>query len=329
LSNWFVRLSRRRFWKGEYGPDKIAAYQTLYTCLLTVSKLASPIAPFFMEQLYKDLAKVNDKENSESVHLIDFPVYDESFIDKVLERKMQKAQLIASMTLSLRQKEKIKVRQPLQRIMIPIQNEEERQEIEAVQDLIMSEVNVKKIELLDDASGILVKSIKPNFKTLGPRFGKDMRFVAGAVAQMSAKDIASFEKNKSFTITVNDAKVKLDLTDVEIKTKDIDGWLVANQDNTTVALDVTISEELREEGIARELVNRIQNQRKNSGFEVTDRIVIKFKIGNENLQKAVKQNENYIKSETLANKILFENNLSNAIDIEFDEINTKMEILKD
>jgi len=335
LSNWFVRLSRRRFWKGEYGADKIAAYQTLYTCLLTVSKLASPIAPFFMEQLFKDLTSVNTKETSESVHLITFPTHDDSFIDKVLEKKMQKAQLIASMTLSLRQKEKIKVRQPLQRIMIPIQNEAERIEIEAVQDLILSEVNVKEIQLLDDASGVLVKSIKPNFKTLGPRFGKDMRFVATAVAKMTADDISNFEKFKTFTIDVNGANVNLNLADVEIKTKDIDGWLVANQDNTTVALDVTISEELKNEGIARELVNRIQNHRKNSGFEVTDRIIVKFSISESNIEtknsieKAIHENENYIKTETLANSIIFVTKLKDYIEIEFDTIQLKMQVSKD
>jgi len=335
LSNWFVRLSRRRFWKGEYGPDKIAAYQTLYTCLLTVSKLASPIAPFFMEQLYKDLTAVDNKEKSESVHLITFPIHDDSFIDKVLEKKMQKAQLIASMTLSLRQKEKIKVRQPLQRIMIPIQNEAERTEIEAVQDLILSEVNVKEIQLLDDASGILVKSIKPNFKTLGPKFGKNMRFVAAAVAKMTAEDITKFEKNKTFSIEVDSEDVALTLDDVEIKTKDIDGWLVANQNNTTVALDVTISKELRNEGIARELVNRIQNHRKNSGFEVTDRILIKFSTENSDeiaansIKNAVTINEDYIKTETLANSVIFVSNLEEGIDIEFDNIQIKMQVLKD
>lgn len=335
LSNWFVRLSRRRFWKGEYGSDKIAAYQTLYTCLLTVSKLASPIAPFFMEQLFKDLTAVNTKEQTESVHLIRFPIHDDSFIDKALEKKMQKAQLIASMTLSLRQKEKIKVRQPLQRIMIPVQNEAERTEIEAVQDLILSEVNVKELQLLDDASGILVKSIKPNFKTLGPRFGKDMRFVVSAVNNMTAADISNFEKEKTFEIDVNGQKIALSLEDVEIKTKDIDGWLVANQDNTTVALDVTISEELRNEGIARELVNRIQNHRKNSGFEVTDRIFIKFstkktdKSSTDALVKAVKENETYIKAETLANNIIFVAKLEDGIAIEFDSIQAKMQVLKD
>ncbi len=327
LSNWFVRLSRRRFWKGEYAKDKISAYQTLYTCMLNVAKLASPIAPFFMDRLYKDLMQVSTTQHEESVHLTSFPESDASFIDKDLEHKMEKAQLIASMTLSLRQKEKIKVRQPLQRIMIPISSESERNAIEAVQDLIKSEVNVKEIQLLDDASGILVKQIKPNFKTLGPRFGKDMRFVAGAVAKLTKEDIAVFEKEKSFSIEVNGSPVALSLDDVEITTKDIDGWLVANQDNTTVALDVTITDELREEGIARELVNRIQNYRKNSGFEVTDRIAIQF-LANLSIEKAVKTNESYIKMETLANSIIFVENMENGVEIEFDTIQTQMQITK-
>ena len=334
LSNWFVRLSRRRFWKGEYGTDKIAAYQTLYTCLLTVSKLASPIAPFFTEQLYRDLTAVNDKENTESVHLIQFPTYDEAFIDEVLEHKMQKAQLISSMTLSLRQREKIKVRQPLQRIMIPVHSQAEKAEIEAVQDLIKSEVNVKEIQLLDDASGILVKQIKPNFKVLGPRFGKEMKAVADAIMQLSQEDIGVFEKEGKFTIQVHDMPVELHLDEVSIKTKDIDGWLVANQDNTTVALDVNIDESLRDEGIARELINRIQNQRKNSGFEVTDRIVIHFmKIADEAtntlFQNAVQKNAEYIQRETLANNIIFAENLDNGTEIDFDNIQTKMQISKD
>ena len=327
LSNWFVRLSRRRFWKGEYAQDKISAYQTLYTCMLNVAKLASPIAPFFMDNLYKDLTDINDKENFESIHLSDFPKADTSFIDKDLEHKMEKAQLIASMTLSLRQKEKIKVRQPLQRIMIPIDNESDRNAITAVADLIKSEVNVKEIQLLDDASGILVKEIKPNFKNLGPRFGKDMKAVAGAIFQMTKDDVANFEKNNQFTIQVNNNAIVLELSDVLITTKDIDGWLVANQDNTTVALDVTITEDLKEEGIARELVNRIQNHRKTSGFEVTDRIEVQF-TKNESIEKAVSTNDSYIKAETLSNSIIFVENMENGIEIEFDDIQIQMQITK-
>ncbi len=333
LSNWFVRLSRRRFWKGEYAPDKIAAYQTLYTCLLTVSKLASPIAPFFMDQLFKDLTQVNSQDNTESVHLTTFPKYETSFIDKVLEHKMEKAQLIASMALSLRQKEKIKVRQPLQRIMIPVQNEEERNEIEAVQDLIKSEVNVKEIQLLDDASGILVKEIKPNFKVLGPRFGKDMKMVAACISKLTQEEITQFEKEEAFFIEIDNNKIELELNDVEIKTKDIDGWLVLNQNNTTVALDVTISPDLRNEGIARELVNRIQNFRKNSGFEVTDKIEVTFsknlaEDSAEFFEKAVRENETYIKTETLANNIIFVENLENGTDVVFDAVQTKMLVVK-
>ncbi|MCK5536444.1 MAG: class I tRNA ligase family protein, partial [Bacteroidales bacterium] len=327
LSNWFVRLSRRRFWKGDYEQDKISAYQTLYTCMLNVSKLASPIAPFFTDRLYKDLTQINANENFESVHLTSFPTYDSRFIDKVLEHKMEKAQLIASMTLSLRQKEKIKVRQPLQRIMIPVHNEAERTEIEAVQDLIKAEVNVKEIQLLDDASGILVKQIKPNFKVLGPRFGKDMKLVAGVVMQLSQDEIVAFENNKSHFITVNEEQVELLLDEVEITTKDIDGWLVANQDNMTVALDVTLTDELKEEGIARELINRIQNYRKNSGFEVTDRVHIYFNM-NKIIEKAVRKNEIYIKTETLADSIIFADNLENGIEIVFDDIETQMLVTK-
>ncbi len=329
LSNWFVRLSRRRFWKGEYAQDKISAYQTLYTCMLTVSKLASPIAPFFMDRLYKDLTAIStDKREEISVHLTSFPKYDVQFIDKDLEHKMEKAQLIASMTLSLRQKEKIKVRQPLQRIMIPVNSVAEKEAILAVQNLIKSEVNVKEVQLLDDASGVLVKQIKPNFKVLGPRFGKDMRFVAGAVGKMTSEDITTFEKEKSFELVLdNGITIKLTLDEVEITTKDIDGWLVANQDNTTVALDVTITEALKQEGIARELVNRIQNHRKNSGFEVTDRIEIQF-LSNQIIKEAVAVNESYIKAETLANSIIFVENMENGTDIEFDSIQTQMQISK-
>jgi isoleucyl-tRNA synthetase len=327
LSNWFVRLSRRRFWKGEYAQDKIAAYQTLYTCMLTVSKLAAPVAPFFMDRLYKDLMAVTSDKSEISVHLSDFPKYDKSYIDTVLEQKMEKAQLIASMTLSLRQKEKIKVRQPLQRIMIPVHNDAEREQIKAVQDLIKAEVNVKEIQLLDDASGILVKQIKPNFKVLGPRFGKEMKLIAGAVMQLSQEAIADFERNKSYTITVNDSDVVLQLDEVEITTKDIDGWLVANQDNTTVALDVTITDELKSEGIARELINRIQNHRKNSGFEVTDRINISF-TENELIENAVNENKEYIKAETLADSIIFAKFIENGTEIVFDQVQAQMQITK-
>ncbi len=331
LSNWFVRLSRRRFWKGEYGFDKIAAYQTLYTCLLTVAKLAAPIAPFFMERLFKDLTfpLEQSNENALSVHTEYFPKFDESFINKSLESKMEKAQLIASMTLSLRQGHKIKVRQPLQRIMIPVHNEMERQEIEAVQDLIKAEVNVKEIQLLDDASGVLVKNIKPNFKALGPRFGADMKEIGVKIAQLEPKEIAAFESIGSIIIALAAKEVTLVLEDVEITTKDIEGWVVAHENGLTVALDIHISKSLRQEGIARELVNRIQNLRKNSGLEVNDRIIIYLEKSTDLiLENAVLENETYIKNETLAIQIVFDPIVENGIEIAFDEIINKMQIIK-
>jgi len=304
LSNWFVRLSRRRFWKGEYGQDKISAYQTLYTCLLNVAKLASPIAPFFMDNLYKDLISVSGKEDFESIHLGTYPSYDESIVDSKLERKMQQAQKISSMVLSLRKKEMIKVRQPLQRIMIPVLDENDREEILAVENLIKSEVNVKEIQLIDDASGILVKTIKPNFKVLGPRFGKDMRFVAQAIQNLTQDDIAIVEKQGEISLKVNENVVFLELNEVEITSQDIEGWLVANQGSLTVALDVTITEELRKEGNARELVNRVQNLRKESGLDVTDKIKLTIQK-NDILERSIAANEQYIKTETLTNELIF------------------------
>ena len=327
LSNWYVRLSRRRFWKGDYQTDKISAYQTLYTCMVTLSKLGAPIAPFFMDRLYLDLNAVTKKEGFESVHLAEFPVADESAIDKSLERKMENAQTISSLVLSLRAKEKIKVRQPLQKIMIPVSSQQEKDEIEAIADLIKYEVNIKEIELLEDASDILVKQIKPNFKTLGPRFGKDMKLIANAVNSFSSEDINKMEQNGSFDLDINGKNITLGLDDVEITSQDIEGWLVANEGAITVALDVTISEELQEEGIARELVNRIQNLRKDSGFEVTDRISVQLQQ-HEDIAKAVKTNLEYIKAETLTDSLEIIEHVNNGIDIAFDSIHTKLFITK-
>ena len=327
LSNWFVRLSRRRFWKGEYGQDKISAYQTLYTCLLTVAKLGSPIAPFFMDQLYRDLTGVTSRNFTESVHLERFPLYEKELIDVSLERKMQKAQAISSMVLSLRKKEMIKVRQPLQRIMIPVLDAQDREDIKAVEDLIIAEVNVKEIELIDDASGILVKNIKPNFKILGPKFGKDMRLVVSEIEKLTQEDINKIEKDGSISFEINGKKSILTLDEFDISSQDIEGWLVANQGNLTVALDVTISDELRKEGIARELINRIQNFRKESGFDVTDKIklsVLKDGI----VEKAILENEYYIKTETLTDQLLLEDEVKNGIEVAFDEVNTKLLIEK-
>ena len=327
LSNWYVRLCRRRFWKGDYAQDKIAAYQTLYTCLETVAKLAAPVAPFFMDRLYKDLNANTNKEKFESIHLSVFPVSVENFVDKSLESRMQKAQTISSLVLSLRKKEMIKVRQPLQRVMIPVLDATFKAEILAIEDLIKAEVNVKEIELLEDASGVLIKQIKPNFKALGPRFGKDMGLIAKEIQSFSQEQINELDKAGELTITSSGKSITLTVEDVEISSQDIPGWLVANSNGITVALDITISEELRKEGIARELVNRIQNIRKDSGFEVTDKIKVQI-LKNDSIEQAVLANESYIKSETLTNELIFVSEINNGTEIEFDEIKTILLISK-
>ncbi|MCG7500403.1 isoleucine--tRNA ligase [Tenacibaculum sp. Mcav3-52] len=327
LSNWYVRLCRRRFWKGEYAQDKISAYQTLYTCMLTVAKLGSPVAPFFMDRLYKDLVNATGKESFESVHIAEFPKYNADLVDKSLERKMENAQTISSLVLSLRAKEKIKVRQPLQKIMIPVLDAVQKEEILAVADLIKSEVNVKEIELLDDASGILVKQIKPNFKALGPKFGKEMKLIANKIQGFTQEDIIKIEKEGEISVEINDKMITLGTADVEISSKDIEGWLVANAEGLTVALDVTINDELRKEGVARELVNRIQNARKDTGLEVTDKIKLTI-LHADDLKESVLANENYIKAETLTNELVFVDVLSNGTEIEFDTIKSRMLIEK-
>ncbi|MFY0629069.1 MAG: isoleucine--tRNA ligase [Flavobacteriaceae bacterium] len=327
LSNWYVRLSRRRFWKGDYQQDKISAYQTLYTCMVTIAKLGAPIAPFFMDRLYLDLNAVTQKENFESIHLSQFPSFDVSYIDKSLERKMENAQTISSLVLSLRAKEKIKVRQPLQKIMIPVESEQQKEEILAVSNLIKHEVNIKEIELLEDASGILVKEIKPNFKVLGPKYGKDMKAISNAIRGFSKEDISTIEKEGEIPVEIDGKIINLGLADVEISSKDIEGWLVANEGSITVALDVTISEDLRKEGVARELINRIQNARKDTGLEVTDRIKLTvLRFGD--LEESINNNKEYIMSETLTSELEFVDELSNGTDIEFDEIKSKILIQK-
>ena len=327
LSNWYVRLSRRRFWKGDYQQDKISAYQTLYACMVTIAKLGAPIAPFFMDKLYLDLNSVTGKESFESVHLSDFPIFDASFVDKSLERKMESAQTISSLVLSLRAKEKIKVRQPLQKIMIPIDSEMQKQEILAVADLIKSEVNVKDVEVLEDASDILVKQIKPNFKALGPRFGQEMKAVAQAVSGFDAEDIKKIEQNGVLDVEINGKSITLERSDVEISSQDIEGWLVASSGALTVALDVTLTDDLKKEGVARELVNRIQNLRKDSGFELTDRIVVQFQK-DEQIINAINKNLEYIKTETLTEELEILDQLNEGIEIAFDDVNTKLFIQK-
>ena len=327
LSNWYVRLCRRRFWKGEYEEDKISAYQTLYTCLEVVAKLSAPVAPFFMDRLYRDLNGVTGKDKAESVHLTDYPESKTQYIDKALESKMEKAQNISSLVLSLRKKEMIKVRQPLQKILIPTLSEAEKAEILAVANLIKHEVNVKEIEFIDDASGILVKQIKPNFRTLGPKFGKQMKDIAAVINDFTQQDIQAFERQGTKEITLDGEKLTLTLDDVEITSQDIEGWLVASSSTgLVVALDATITDELRAEGIARELVNRIQNLRKDTGLEVTDRIRILLQQ-QDTLEKAVRANEAYIKAETLANEILFADTLQGE-EVAFDDIVTKIAVEK-
>ncbi|TPD73709.1 isoleucine--tRNA ligase [Flavobacterium microcysteis] len=327
LSNWYVRLCRRRFWKGEYAQDKVAAYQTLYTCLLTVAKLSAPIAPFFMDRLYRDLTQATHKETFDSVHLADFPEYADNFVDKSLESRMEKAQTISSLVLSLRKKEMIKVRQPLQKVMIPVLDAKQKAEIEAVSDLIKAEVNVKEIELLDDASGVLVKQIKPNFKALGPRFGKDMGLISKEIQNFSQEQINELDKNGSLDIVISGKSINLTSEDVEISSQDIEGWLVANANGITVALDITISDELRKEGVARELVNRIQNIRKDSGFEVTDKIKVQVQKDGI-IEEALQANQDYIKAETLTEELIILDKVENGIEIEFDDIKTSILISK-
>ena len=302
LSNWYVRLCRKRYWGGDYNVDKISAYQTLYKCLEKISILASPIAPFFMDRLFLDLNSVSGKFSETSVHLVDFPEVEEDLIDKALEERQDMAQKISSMALGLRRKVKIRVRQPLSKIMIPILDESIVPQLEAVKDIIISEINVKDIEFITDTTGILVKKIKPNFKTLGPKHGKIMKQIAAIVNQLNQEDIMKFEENSTFDITVNEQIVSLTLEDVEIVSEDIPGWLVANEGKLTIALDVSITEELRNEGIAREFINRIQNLRKDSGLEVTDKI--KLSIGKHDyLNKAVEIHKDYIATQTLAESL--------------------------
>lgn len=317
LSNWYVRLCRRRFWKGEYSTDKISAYQTLYTCLETVAKLMAPIAPFYAERLYTDLNKATSKEGFESVHLTEFPQSNEAAIDKALERRMQNAQTISSLVLSLRKKEMIKVRQPLQKVMIPVLDESQKQDIQMVADLIKAEVNVKEIELLDDASGVLVKQIKPNFKALGPRFGKDMGLISKAIQAFTQEQINELEKKGQISLEISENSIILSSQEVEITSQDIPGWLVASDNGITVALDITITEELKKEGIARELVNRIQNIRKDSGFEVTDKIKVEIQTEAE-IAEAIQANLEYIQTETLTKELQILDTVEGGEEIEFD-----------
>lgn len=328
MSNWYVRLCRRRFWKGNYSQDKISAYQTLYKCLETVSILSAPIAPFFSDELFSDLNEVSGKHKVESVHLADFPVVNEAEIDLALEAQMEIAQKVSSLALSLRAKEKIKVRQPLQKIMVPVLNPEFKANLQHVKDLIISEINVKEIDLLEDTTGVLVKKIKPNFKTIGPKYGKQMKAIAGIVNQWGQKEIAQVEANNGWTGEVAGENIALDMTDFDIVTDDIPGWLVASESGLTVAMDITLTDELKQEGIARELVNRIQNFRKNSGLEVTDKIKLTIETSEE-IAKAISANSTYICDEVLATGIDLGSTGVNALvtDIET-KADTKLTLVK-
>ena len=325
LSNWYVRLCRRRFWKGDYSEDKISAYQTLYTCLETVAKISAPIAPFFMDQLYQDLNAVTGKDAAESVHLTDFPKVDESLIDQNLVEKTHLAQTITSMVFSLRKKENVKVRQPLQKVMIPVLDKKTEEQILAVSELIKQEVNVKELQLInaEEASHLIVKQIKPNFKSLGQRLGKDMKTVAGEINNMTSEQISAIEKEGKMTI----AGYEIGLEDVEISTKDIPGWTVASEGKVTVALDLTITDELKAEGIAREFINRVQNLRKEKDFDLTDRISIILEESCPYKQELI-NNERYICEEVLSDKIDFVNSLPISEEIEINEVNFKVNINK-
>lgn len=325
LSNWYVRLCRRRFWKGDYSEDKISAYQTLYTCLETVAKLSAPIAPFFMDQLYQDLNKVTGKETAESIHLTDFPVADESLIDADLVEKTHLAQTITSLVLSIRRAESLKVRQPLQRVLIPVLDKKTEEQISAVADLIKQEVNVKELQLInaEEASHLIIKQIKPNFKALGPKLGKDMKTVGGEITNFTAEQISTLEKEGKIDVQ----GYEITPEDVEISTKDIPGWTVTSDGKTTVALDLTLTDELKSEGIAREFINRVQNLRKEKDFDLTDRITISLEE-NAPFIDDIKKNEEYISSEVLSNKIEIVSSLSNFNEIEIDEVNFKINVEK-
>ena len=328
LSNWYVRLSRRRFWKGEFGSDKNSAYQTLYKCLITISKLSAPIAPFYMDHLYINLTKNFPKQKyPESVHLTDFPTANKNKIDLTLQNRINKARVITSLALSLRKKEQIKVRQPLKKIMIPVNTEKERQDIISIEKQLKSEINVKEIEIITGDSGILVKQIKPNFKILGPRFGKEIKEISLSTSKMTSEEIYKLEQNGEIELRINQKKVKLARSDFEINSKDIEGCLVAHSNSLTVALDITLTKTLIEEGIAREFINRVQNFRKVLGLEVTDNIKI-YVTSDPILNQVLISFKKYIQDETLAKSVTTTNKKDAGIDLEFDKVKTFLMIKK-
>ncbi|MFA9392627.1 MAG: isoleucine--tRNA ligase [Prolixibacteraceae bacterium] len=329
LSNWFVRLSRKRYWGGDMTTDKLSAYQTLYTCLETVAKLAAPIAPFYMDQLYNDLNKVSNREINQSVHLGSFPSYQESLINKDLEERMDLAQKVSSMVLGLRRKEKLKVRQPLAKIIVPVLTDKFKEQLQAIENIILSEINVKEIEYITENTGVIKKKIKANFKTLGPKFGKQMKQVANAISGMNQSAINDIESNGTFSIQIENTPVNISLDDVEIMTEDIPGWLVANEGKITVALDIHLTDDLRHEGIAREFVNRIQNIRKDSNFEVTDKIKVQIQK-HPNLNIALEKHREYICNQTLSADLVLADTLNseNAKQVDIDDVVTMIIVEK-
>ncbi|HCO66764.1 MAG TPA: isoleucine--tRNA ligase, partial [Dysgonomonas sp.] len=318
LSNWYVRLNRKRFWGGGMTQDKLCAYQTLYTCLETVARLIAPVSPFYSDKLYLDLVSACEQNPAESVHLADFPVYDSSVVDKALEERMQIAQSISSMVLALRRKVNIKVRQPLMQIMVPVLDKQQQDAIEAVRDLILNEVNVKELRYVDNAAGILVKKVKPDFKKLGPRYGKIMKQLAAVIQSMDQEAISEFETNGFYTFDIDGQSATVELADVEIISEDIEGWLVANEGRLTVALDITVSDELRKEGIARELVNRIQNLRKSTGLDITDRIKVVM-TDDDRIKEAVEEYKDYISGQVLADELLLQKDVKGT-EVDMDDL---------
>jgi isoleucyl-tRNA synthetase len=327
LSNWYVRLCRRRFWKGEYGQDKICAYQTLYECLETVVKLIAPVSPFFSDAIFQNLNSVTHRFDAASVHHADFPVSNQAFIDEALEERMQLAQDASSLILSLRKKMNIKVRQPLQKVLIPVLSKSMEEQLKKVEDLIKTEVNVKEVQYLSDTEGFIRKKIKPNFVALGKKLGPKMKAVSSALAAFTQDDILKIEKERQYSLSIDREAVTLQLSEVEITSEDIPGWTVANKGSLTVALDITLTTELENEGNAREFVNRIQKIRKESGFELTDRIVVKVAASN-GLKNSLAQFNDYICAEILADKLELVPEIKDGIEIEINDISLKVIVLK-
>ena len=327
LSNWYIRLSRRRFWKGNYEKDKISGFQTLYDTLISIAKLSAPIAPFYSDVLYRDLVSNTKDRSYESVHLSIFPISDKNQIDASLESRINKARIITSLALSLRKKEEIKVRQPLKKLLISARNLTEKKEIELLKDQLCSEINIKEVKVIDDESNILIKEIKPNYKNLGPKYGKEIKNIVKKINSFGLDQIKEIEANGSIPLLFNEKNIILDIDDVEIISKDIDGYAVASSQGITVALDIKLSKNLINEGRAREIVNRLQNLRKNSGFKVTDKIEIAFSK-NKIIEEIINKNKEYIKNETLAKKITFDQSIQSETKVVFEKKDTFIKIKK-